>query len=64
MDPTQTEAAKARNIAMLEDASDLEVTVENGQIKVRVINMFGHVAHRTPKVAECGLKSTSAMRLE
>ncbi len=42
MVPSQIEAAKARNIAMLQDASDLEVTIESGQIKVRVINMSGH----------------------
>ena len=42
MVPSQIEAAKARNIAMLQDASDIEVTIENGQVKVRVINMSGH----------------------
>ena len=42
MDPAQIIVAKNRNIDMLEAASDLEVTTENGQLKVRVINQSGH----------------------
>ncbi|NCF56111.1 MAG: hypothetical protein GWP41_07585 [Planctomycetia bacterium] len=42
MGPTQIVLAKARNVNMLQSASDLEVSTENGQIKVRVINQSGH----------------------
>ncbi|MEM7165430.1 MAG: hypothetical protein AAF581_08200 [Planctomycetota bacterium] len=41
---TQAEmnSAKLRNIAMLESASDLELSIENDQLKARVINQTGH----------------------
>ena len=42
MDPVQIAISKNLNVDMLEAASDLEVTTDNGQLKVRVINQTGH----------------------
>jgi hypothetical protein len=40
--PDRVQAAKARNIQMLRDASDMEVTQSGANITVRVINQSGH----------------------
>jgi hypothetical protein len=40
--PDRVQAAKARNIQMLRDASDMEVSQLGGNLKVRVINQSGH----------------------
>ena len=42
MDPVLLEQSKTRNIAMLESASDLELTKVGGDLQVRVINQSGH----------------------
>ena len=38
----RVEAATARNIQMLRDASDMELSREGSQLKVRIINQSGH----------------------
>jgi hypothetical protein len=40
--PERVQASKARNIQMLRDASDMELTQVGGQLRVRVINQSGH----------------------
>jgi hypothetical protein len=40
--PDRVQASKARNVQMLRDASDMEVTQEGANLKVRVINQSGH----------------------
>jgi hypothetical protein len=42
MTPERIQNAKARNIQMLRDASDLEVTQQGNNLKVRVTNQSGH----------------------
>jgi len=42
MDPAQIVIAKQRNVEMLQNASDIEVSVIDEQIKVRIINQSGH----------------------
>ncbi|MEC9477046.1 MAG: hypothetical protein VX764_08420 [Planctomycetota bacterium] len=42
MDPALINLAKSLNVSMLQAASDLELTVINDQLKVRVINQSGH----------------------
>jgi len=40
--PDRVEAAKARSIQMLRDASDLELELVGGELRTRVINQTGH----------------------
>ena len=42
MDPALIDLAQSLNTSMLEAASDLEIDIENNQVKVRVINQSGH----------------------
>jgi len=41
MDPALIDLAQSLNTTMLEAASDLETTIENDQLKVRIINQSG-----------------------
>jgi hypothetical protein len=40
--PERVQASKSRNIQMLRDASDMELTQVGGNLRVRVINQSGH----------------------
>ena len=40
--PDRVDAANARTEQMLRDASDMELAIENGDLRVRVINQSGH----------------------
>lgn len=42
MDPVLLEATKSRNLAMLEAASDVELSKAGAELQVRVINQTGH----------------------